>query len=362
MITFFTIPKPHVGKTRILQENALNSWLAVDPSSEIIVFGDEKGIEELASKERVQWFPEVQRTKYGTPILSDVFARALQVASHEMIAYVNADIIFFRQLLRVLSILPPRPYMLVGTRFNNDIERCIDFDDESAKLEFISKLCFADHNRLSGSDYFIWNIANRFNALPDFSVGRPCWDNWMYMNALREDWMLIDCSQAICCIHQNHDYNHVPGKEVGSQPWRGPEGYRNQYLYLKDFFDNSASAQRLYPKLYAELNDSCPWPSGRAVRKYFKRYPLPILSRIHSTHTMSSDLAIAPAEWPKSRQVHLTLKAAEGFLHEPGKRFRNHAMNRMRKMFFPLTKAQSRLENLRLQGIENAFNRDNILI
>ncbi len=50
MITIFTIPKPFKGHISVIQKNAIKSWTLLEPSCEIILFGDEEGAEEIAQE------------------------------------------------------------------------------------------------------------------------------------------------------------------------------------------------------------------------------------------------------------------------------------------------------------------------
>ena len=47
--------------------------------------------------------------------------------------------------------------------------------------------------------------------MPDFTIGRAGWDNWMIYKARKEKWTVIDCTPSVIIVHQNHDYGHLPG-------------------------------------------------------------------------------------------------------------------------------------------------------
>ena len=74
MLTLFSISKAFSGSAGILQANAIGSWIRLGAECDVILFGDEPGIAEVAAKFRVRHMPEVQRTSEGTPILSDIFS------------------------------------------------------------------------------------------------------------------------------------------------------------------------------------------------------------------------------------------------------------------------------------------------
>ena len=76
MLSIFTIPKPFAGHIGIIQRNAVRSWLALRPSCEITLFGDEEGTAACASEFGVRHFPQLVCNEYGTPMLDDAFSGA----------------------------------------------------------------------------------------------------------------------------------------------------------------------------------------------------------------------------------------------------------------------------------------------
>jgi hypothetical protein len=77
MIALFTIPKPFRGHVAVIQRNAIQSWLQLKPACEIILFGDEEGTAEIAGEMAVRHVPEIKRNEYGTPLVNDIFYKAL---------------------------------------------------------------------------------------------------------------------------------------------------------------------------------------------------------------------------------------------------------------------------------------------
>jgi len=47
--------------------------------------------------------------------------------------------------------------------------------------------------------------------IPAFAVGRGNWDNWMLHDAKVRQIPVIDGTEAITAIHQNHKYSHTMG-------------------------------------------------------------------------------------------------------------------------------------------------------
>ena len=93
MLSIFTIPKPFSGHIATLQTNAIQSWVSLSPECEIILMGTEEGTADIASKLGTRYIAEVNRNDQGTPLVDSVFDIAQTVCSHQLVAYVNSDII-----------------------------------------------------------------------------------------------------------------------------------------------------------------------------------------------------------------------------------------------------------------------------
>ena len=50
MLTIFGIPKSFEGHNKIIQRNAIQSWLKLCPKCEIILFGDDEGVLETSNE------------------------------------------------------------------------------------------------------------------------------------------------------------------------------------------------------------------------------------------------------------------------------------------------------------------------
>jgi len=63
-----------------------------------------------------------------------------------------------------------------------------------------------------GIDYFVFPH-HLYTDVPNFTIGRPAWDNWMVYQARTTFGMAIDASRDVLVVHQNHDYSHLPGNK-----------------------------------------------------------------------------------------------------------------------------------------------------
>jgi hypothetical protein len=230
MITLFAIPKSMEGEFRLLQENAIGSWIRLGFGVEIILFGGERGVDRFARRMGLDHAAEVARTGYGTPRVDDLFARAELRASRPLLGYVNADIILGKNFLDAVRRLSeiPRPFLAVGRRWDLDVSGAIDYSDPGweEKLRKQVEQRGTLHAE-TGIDYFIYR-PGLWGKIPPFAVGRTMWDNWLIRRARQRRAMVIDATESIWAVHQNHGYNHHPQGAEGV--WKGPEAELNERL------------------------------------------------------------------------------------------------------------------------------------
>lgn len=225
-LTLFTAPKAFVDPhTSLIQHNALRSWRALGDSVSVVVVGNEEGIDEAAKSYGFTHRPDVRQNKLGTPLISSIFELGRHENDSPFMAYVNADIILFPEMLDVIRTVASQAeqFLLIGQRWDLEILQPLSFDGEwvsalKRKMHKDGKL----HLR-TGSDYFVFP-RSCFQEIPDFSVGRAGWDNWMIYQARRQGWLAVDCSDELTIIHQDHDYRHLPD---GKPHYRLPETGEN---------------------------------------------------------------------------------------------------------------------------------------
>ena len=99
LLTIFALPKPVRGDAGVIQRNAIQSWLRLQPACEGILLGAEPGTREVAAQVGANYEPDVSRSEQGTPLVSDLFLKAQRLASHDVLCYVNADMLLLNDLL-----------------------------------------------------------------------------------------------------------------------------------------------------------------------------------------------------------------------------------------------------------------------
>lgn len=227
-IAIFTAPKAFEGHIGVIQRNAIRSWIQLGEAVEVLLAGDEHGIEEVAAEFGIRWLNVGERNSQGTPLLNAILDQAARAARSELMCYVNADIMLFGDLLNAVqqASMIGGCFLLAGQRWDLSVSQAIDFADgwEAALRSRLES--HGRRHRKTGSDYFVYP-KRCLAQIPPFALGRAGWDNWMIYDARLRGIPVIDSSAAITAVHQDHDYAHLPG----SQPhYRLPESDENVRL------------------------------------------------------------------------------------------------------------------------------------
>ncbi len=229
MLTIFSAPKPFTDPhISLIQGNAIRSWLGLGSEVDVLLVGDEPGLAEAAVALNVRWISGVERNSHGTPRLDSIFRLARTASSQPLMAYVNADILLMPDLVEAARAVKGAcvDFLIVGQRWDLGVADRLEGGEEGQR---------ALRHRLSregalhpagGSDYFVFP-RQCFAELPAFAIGRSGWDNWMIYHARRNRWPVVDATQAVTVVHQDHDYSHLPG---GQPHYRLPETQENVRL------------------------------------------------------------------------------------------------------------------------------------
>jgi hypothetical protein len=234
MLTIFALPKPFKKEFDIIQKNAIQSWTLFWPKCEIILFGDEEGTAEVAAELGARYIPQVAQNEFGTPLVNDVFEKAQKIAKNNILAYVNADIILMSDFMEAIEkIKNERDFLMVGQRWDFDLEKLLDLNDSNweAKLraEVIKK---GKLHPQTGIDYFVFR-KSFFRNIPPFALGRTIWDEWLLYEAWKRKAKIIDASQVIMAIHQNHSYHYSKEGTEAKRNLKLAGGYRKAFT-IKD--------------------------------------------------------------------------------------------------------------------------------
>lgn len=230
-LSVFACPKPFTDPhIAIIQRNAITSWTLLRPRPEITLFGNEEGTERICEDLNLRHVPEIRRNEFGTPLLGDLFRKANQVASNDLLCYVNADIILLSDFARAVARFGGVRCLLVGCRTDMYVSREIEFSDSNwerdlrAESERVGSL----HSH-RGMDYFLFP-RGLWDEVPPFAIGRLAWDNWLVYDARRRGFRVVDATRSVKVIHQNHDHPPEIDKSHRRRSRDHPETQRNREL------------------------------------------------------------------------------------------------------------------------------------
>jgi hypothetical protein len=229
MLTIFSCPKPFTNShINIIQRNAIKSWTLLKPKPEIILLGNDEGVSEICREFNLIHIPEIERNEYGTPLLNSIFSEAEKAASHQVMCYINADIIlmsdFMKAIEAVINQMKP-PFLLIGRRWDLEITELLSFeseDDLCCLLREKGKLYLP-----TGLDYFVFT-KGLFGEIPPFAIGRLAFDNWLIWRAKSKGVPVVDLTPQNPVIHQAHDYSHI--KNLDKSRFINSEIERNRKL------------------------------------------------------------------------------------------------------------------------------------
>ena len=235
LITLFSAPKPFTDlHIAMIQRNAIKSWTLL-PDVEVFLLGEEMGLADVAKELGLRHIPNVERNANGVPLISSMFQLARENSVSDLLCIINADMIlmpdFVEAVLKSRSLLLKtrrqavglQNFVLLSQRWDLEVTEPLNFSEG-----WVSRLQSAVHgqgqlHRPAGSDFFLFP-KSCYTDIPNFTIGRAGWDNWMIYKARKEKWLVIDCTPSVMIIHQNHDYSHLPG---GKSHYEHPETNEN---------------------------------------------------------------------------------------------------------------------------------------
>ena len=135
-LTIFTAPKPFTNPhIAIIQHNAIRSWMQLGEDAQVLLIGDEAGMEDTAQVYNLPHIKNVARNPSGTPLVNSIFSLARQASQSPYLAYINADILLFPDFLTTILQLTStleaqkhdKPFLLIGQRWDLEVVREINF-------------------------------------------------------------------------------------------------------------------------------------------------------------------------------------------------------------------------------------------
>lgn len=230
MLTIFTTAKPFKGHIAVIQRNALKSWKLLHPDVEVILFGDDAGAAEICLELGLRHEPAIECREDGTKSVRSVFGRAQEIARYSILCYVNCDIVLTQDFLRALEAVRgwQKQFLMVGRRWDLDVTEPIEFSQDGWAEALVQRAKTGGFQRLHHNiDYFAFP-RDLYREIPDLMIGRNWWDQWLVWRAADQGAPVVDVSEIVCAVHQNHDYSYHPQGMNGV--WFGEGSFRNKKI------------------------------------------------------------------------------------------------------------------------------------
>lgn len=225
-MVIFTVPKHFRGEFDTIQNNAIDSWLAINPKPKIILLGNEKGVAEIARQKKLIHIKKIKKNTYGTPLLNDIFAKVQKKYKKEIFMYINTDIVLTDFSIDFIKILSKKfdKFLAIGRRYEMEIT------DKMSKNKIKKKANFFDLQQKSSSwmDYFIFT-SGVFEKVPPFALGRTFWDKWLVWYAIQKGISVVNITDQLFAIHQSHSYS-MNNKTNLKNVWAGEQALENLKL------------------------------------------------------------------------------------------------------------------------------------
>lgn len=222
----FTVPKHFKGEFDIIQNNAIDSWLAINPKPTIVLLGDEEGVSKVARQKGLIHIKNIKKNADDTPLLNDIFTKAQEKYKKEIFMYINADIVLLDFSMDLIKILSKKfdNFLAVGRRYEMEIKNKMDHSEIKKK----AKLSDLQQKSSSWMDYFIFT-SEVFKKIPPFALGRTFWDKWLVWNTLQRKIPVVDVTSQLFAIHQSHSYS-MNKKTNLKNVWAGEQALENLKL------------------------------------------------------------------------------------------------------------------------------------
>lgn len=268
MLTLFTLPKGFSGHFGLIQRNAILSWRQLRPCPEILLLGDDPGVGDFAAEHGLRHLPAVQRSPMGLPLVSDIFAQAEKHSMNPILCYINADIILLSDFMQSISQVIRRfsKCLIAGRRTEVDITFEVDFNNPAWESQVRDLAREKGFLQVPGAiDYFVFS-RGLFGRIPPFMIGRFVWDNWLLYRARQQGAAVVDASEVILAVHQNHDYSYGSVITTSIQKKREIE-------YNRSLCGGDERIFTLYDATYRLTPSGLRWATDR-WRAYLSRVPI----------------------------------------------------------------------------------------
>jgi len=211
-ITIFTTMKPFHGEFALIQRNAVRSWLTLEPTPEILVFGNDDGVHGVCTEFEIRHIPDIRTAPSGAPYVDDLFAKACELASNHILCYVNADVILLSEFIQAVDTVYSQLGQAIVVCAPVNIKVTFEIDTADPTWEGHIRKEMRQELRAPtpvGADIFLFPRHFNWN-LSGMVVGRCGWDNAALWRACTAPSPAVDVSAALAAVHQDHQFTVHP--------------------------------------------------------------------------------------------------------------------------------------------------------
>lgn len=220
----YTYPRPFDGLFKTIQYNAIMSWMQLPV--EVVLIGDDDSVLKFAKEYGLRCL-QVKTNSLGTPLVPAIFEAANEDSRGKFV-FINSDIILFPSFYRSAK----KCYgtynrcLGIGQRTDMNVKERIEFDSGWEDRLWVRVENQGRLHQHWGIDYFVCK-GHIWDEIPDFYLGRYAYDNWLVATAIKNDVPVIDMTEVVLAVHQNHHrvYNR---EEEGKQ-----EVHHNRSLFAR---------------------------------------------------------------------------------------------------------------------------------
>lgn len=211
LVTLFTTFAEHLhsdSEKMFVHNNTLANWASFNPSVNLILFSNDSYWGGVAKSYGWDVIKPL-RVENGTkpPVLKDMFRLAMSRYKTEWFGYVNADILFTKDLILNLEMLTKKynsstsRIMLTGRRTNVENLTNLNPVSESNIQQFAEQ--YGRLYKEDAEDFFISTKSFPWQSILPVVVGRPGYDNWLVGEArCRLNTTVIDVTRTLLAFHQ----------------------------------------------------------------------------------------------------------------------------------------------------------------
>ncbi len=202
-----------------------------------------------------------------------MFERAQQISTQSLLCYCNCDIILGQDFMRAMerTVAWSNRFLMVGRRWDTDITEPIDFAHGNWERSTRQLAIEKGFQRLYYNiDYFGFT-RGIYKDIPALAIGRRWWDQWAVWKAAMEKAAVVDASDVVIAVHQNHDYSYHPQGMQGL--WHSEDSERNfelaggwGHLHTIEDATYRLTAAAIEPRRFYWMA-----PTRRAVRRVVKK-------------------------------------------------------------------------------------------